>query len=301
MKKIISFILAFIFVFGLVSCASNEEDKGEDKQKNSEEECVSCVDSDNDLKCDVCKKPMSKKRLVCGVTYITSMCEKDANGEWTGFEIEFAREVGKLIGMEVEFEMIHWPNKYTSLDSGSIDCIWNAFDAVALENGETKRSELVDFSYGYISNHSVIVVNKNDLAKYTSEESFRGKRACVEKGSVYEDFVRYLTEDVAEVNDYIDALNSLKSGKVDFIMIDSIYANSLCGEGDYADLVIIEDVEFDFDVFEVYAVGFKKGSDLTEKVNAGIKQLFDNGKVYEIAKKWNLENSLRLTEDVTKI
>jgi len=46
--------------------------------------------------------------LVCGVTIFDNMNEKDENGNWTGFETEFAQEVGKIIGMKVEFQEIDW-------------------------------------------------------------------------------------------------------------------------------------------------------------------------------------------------
>ena len=35
--------------------------------------------------------------LTCGVTIFENMNEKDVNGNWTGFESEFAMEGGKLI------------------------------------------------------------------------------------------------------------------------------------------------------------------------------------------------------------
>jgi ABC-type amino acid transport substrate-binding protein len=47
-----------------------------------------------------------KEKLVCGVTIFEKMNEKDANGNWTGFESEFAMAVGEIIGMEVEFQEI---------------------------------------------------------------------------------------------------------------------------------------------------------------------------------------------------
>ena len=46
--------------------------------------------------------------LVCGVTIFENMNEKDADGNWTGFESEFAMEVGKILGMKVEFQEIVW-------------------------------------------------------------------------------------------------------------------------------------------------------------------------------------------------
>ena len=49
-----------------------------------------------------------KDTLVCGVTIFENMNEVDENGNWTGFETEFAQEVGKIIGMKVEFQEIDW-------------------------------------------------------------------------------------------------------------------------------------------------------------------------------------------------
>ena len=98
--------------------------------------------------------------LTCGVTIFEKMNEKDENGNWTGFETEFAQEVGKLIGMDVAFQEIDWGQKYNELNSGAIDCIWNGFTANSEDEG-VKRSELVDFSYGYMLNQQCVVVKKD--------------------------------------------------------------------------------------------------------------------------------------------
>jgi polar amino acid transport system substrate-binding protein len=77
------------------------------------------------------------------------------------------------------------------------------------------------------------------------------------------------------------------SKKVDFVVIDKTMAKSIIGKGDYADLVIAEDIEIEA---EEYAVGFKKGSELTEKVNGAIKELAEDGALMELAEKYGLEN-----------
>ena len=53
----------------------------------------------------------------------------------------------------------------------------------------------------------------------------------------------------------------LMSSAVDFAVIDYTMAKSLIGKGDYADLKIVDTIEIEA---EEYAVGFKKGSELTE-------------------------------------
>ena len=263
MKKILSVLLAALMIVG----------------------CVASFAS--------CKK---EETLVCGVTIFENMNEKDANGNWTGFESEFAIEVGKLIGMEVKFQEINWEQKYNELNSGAIDCIWNGFTANSSDNG-IKRNELVDFSYGYMLNQQCIVVKKADLAKYTSEESLKGKKAAAEGGSAG---ASYATEIVGESNltktpVQMDAFNEVKSGAVDFIVVDIILAQNICGQGNYADLAIVEAIELDS---EIYAIGFQKGSALTAKVNAAIKTLEQNGKLKELAQKYKFENVLKVIENI---
>ncbi|MBQ9914928.1 MAG: transporter substrate-binding domain-containing protein, partial [Clostridia bacterium] len=93
----------------------------------------------------------------------------------------------------------------------------------------------------------------------------------------------------------INAFTEVKSGAVDFIVVDIILAQNICGKGDYTDLAIVDAIELDS---EIYAVGFKKGSDLTAKVNVAIKELYENGKLMELAKKYGFENVIKITETI---
>ena len=269
MKKIIAILLALVMLVGAVFTMS------------------SCAKDD--------------KVLVCGVTIFENMNEKSEDGSWTGFESEFAMEVGKIIGMEVKFQEIDWAQKYNELNSGAIDCIWNGFTANSSDTDpsgkEVKRSDLVDFSYGYMLNQQCIVVKNSNIENYTSEESLKGKTACVEGGSAGEAYAKKATDGdkVLTAASQLKAFPEVNSGAVDFIVVDILLAQNLCGEGDYADLVIVEDIELES---EIYAVGFKKGSELTAKVNAAIKQLNESGKLMELATKYGFENVLKVSETI---
>ena len=236
------------------------------------------------------------KTLVCGVTIFENMNEKDENGNWIGFESEFAIEVGKLIGMDVEFQEIDWSQKYSELNSGKIDCIWNGFTANSSDDG-IERKDLVDFSYTYMLNQQCIVVKKDNLASYTKEADLVGKTAAVEGGSAGAAYAKdavgaggKLVEFPAQNSAFLE----VKSGTSDFAVVDILLAKNVVGQGDYTDLAIVESIELDA---EYYAVGFKKGSELTAKVNEAIKTLDENGKLMEIAKKYGLENSLQVKYD----
>lgn len=232
--------------------------------------------------------------LVCGVTIVKNFNEKDEKGNWTGFESDFAREVGELIGMDVEFQEIKWEQKYTELEAGSIDCIWNGFTANSTDNG-VARSEIVDFSYSYMLNQQCIVVKKSNLEAYKSEADLEGKKAVAEAGSAGASYAGEIVGDsLVTVTSQINAFPEVKSGAVDFAVVDILLAKNICGTGNFEDLCIVDAIELES---EVYAVGFKKGSELTAKVNEAIKTLYENGKLLEIAKRYGLENSLQVTID----
>lgn len=234
--------------------------------------------------------------LTCGVTIFENMNEKDENGNWIGFESEFAIEVGKLIGMEVEFQEIDWGQKYNELNSGAIDCVWNGFTANSSDNG-VARSELVDFSYGYMLNQQCIVVKKDNVDSFKSADDLAGKKACVEAGSAGAAYAESVTdkENIFTATAQINAFTEVKSGAVDFAVVDILLAKNICGNGDYTDLAIAEAIELDS---EIYAIGFKKGSDLTAKVNAAIKTLEENGTLMKIAEKYGFENVLQVSETI---
>lgn len=234
--------------------------------------------------------------LVCGVTIFENMNEKDENGEWTGFETEFAQAVGEIIGMNVDFQEIDWTQKYNELASGAIDCIWNGFTANSSDNG-IKRSDLVDFTYGYMLNQQCIVIKADNAENIKSVEDLAGKVAGVEGGSAGE---AYAAEIIGEgtIEKYPaqnKAFIEVKTGAIDFAVMDIVLAKNICGQGDFSDLMIVEDIVLDS---EIYAVGFEKGSPLTAKVNTAIKTLFENGKMAELAEKYGFTNTVQLVETI---
>ena len=266
MKKTLAIVLvAIMCVFALAACADKTSNDG-------------------------------TETLVCGVTIFENMNELDENGEWTGFETEFAQEVGKLLGMNVEFQEIDWTQKYNELASGAIDCIWNGFTANSSDNG-VKRSDLVDFTYGYMLNQQCIVVKADNAENFKTEADLAGKTAGVEGGSAGEAYAAGVIGE-GKIEKYPaqnKAFIEVKSGAIDFAVMDIVLAKNVCGNGDFADLMIVEDIVLDS---EVYAVGFEKGSKLTANVNEAIKTLFDNGKMAELAAKYGFENTVMLVETI---
>ena len=231
-------------------------------------------------------------KLVCGITIYEPMNYKDDDGNWTGFDTEFAQLVGQKLGMEVEFQLIEWGQKFSELNSGAITCIWNGFTANAEEDG-IPRDTLCDMTYSYMRNQQSVVVRTDRVGELRSLSDLVGKTAAVEAGSAGESEAEGLVGDsgsiigaAAQINTFLE----VKAGAVDFAVVDIILAERITGSGDYSDLTIAP-ITLDY---EVYAIGFKQGSDLTAKVNQAMKELYDNGTLAGLAAKYGLEDDLVL-------
>ena len=85
-----------------------------------------------------------------------------------------------------------------------------------------------------------------------------------------------------------DALFEVKSCTADYAVLDAQLAKSYAGKGDYADIVIVDALSSDV---EYYAIGFKKGSELTAKVNEQLEKLAADGTIAKLAKQYGVETT----------
>ncbi len=265
MKKVLSLLLAAVLLVGgmlaLTSCSA------------SDYEAIS-----------------KKGYFVCGITVYEPMSYFDGDGNLTGFDTDFANAVAKKMGLEAKFQVINWGSKYAELESGAIDCIWNGF-TVGNESDGTPRTDYVDFSKAYLEN-AQCVVTKAD-AKVTALTALAGKKGTAEGGSSGEAFAQEASDSYIPSESQQKALMEVKAGTADFAVIDLQMAKAMVGTGDFTTLALCEAIVLPS---EVYAIGFRKGSDFTDKVNAVIDQLYKDGTMAAIAEKYDLENDLVVSD-----
>ena len=209
----------------------------------------------------------------------------DGSGDFVGFDTELAEAVFGNLGYKVVFQEIEWENKYTDLNSGTIDCVWNGFTSNAKDPDGIERSEKVDFSYAYLDNAQCVVVKAADLAQYTSVASLAGKKAAAEGGSAGETYAKSVTTDVVDADVQTDTFTELLAGTVQFVVVDRLLAENIVGKGDFSSLAIVDAIEIEK---EVYSIGCKKGGDLDEKINDALVELLNEGKIEELAAKYNV-------------
>ena len=233
------------------------------------------------------KAPAEQPTVVVGYTIYEPMNYLDENGKLIGYDTELAEAVFGGLGYKVIFQEIDWNSKYTDLNAGTIDCVWNGFTCNSADSDGILRSEKVDFSYNYMENRQVIVAKAD--AGITSAADLAGKVAAVESGSAGESYAA--TFEGVTTKGFIkqtDCLFEVNAGTADFAVLDAQLAKSYAGKGDYAKIVIVDALSSDV---EYYAIGFKKGSDLTAKVNEQLEKLGADGTISKLAEKYNVANT----------
>lgn len=275
MKKLFALVMSLIMVMACFAACGNQSADPTDAPTNAGDPT------------DAPTNAASKGIIVVGYTIYEPMNYEDENGNLIGFDTELARAVFTNMGYDVMFQLIDWSAKYTDLDSGSIQCVWNGFTCNCADDDGIMRAEKIDFSYNYMENRQVIVAKAN--AGYASAEDLAGRVAGVETGSAGETYAGSFDGVMITGFDYqTTALMEVKAGNVDFAVLDAQLAKSYVGKGDYADLTIIEGLSSEV---EYYAIGFKKGSDLTAQVNAQLEALAADGTIAALAEKYGVSNT----------
>ncbi len=230
-----------------------------------------------------------KKMAVVGYTIYEPMNYINEEGTLVGFDTDLTKAVFEKLGYDVTFKEIIWEQRYTELDAGTIDCIWNGFTANTADSDGVARAEKVDFSYNYMGNKQVVVAKSDFAATVTDITSFAGKVGGVENASAGDTYFAEFEGAVKKgLASQLDALRELSMGSVDFAVLDDQLAKAYAGKGDYADIVIVDGIESDA---EYYAIGFKKGSALTAEVNKALEELAADGTIAKIAETYGVSNT----------
>ncbi len=262
MKRFLSIICIVVLAISLIAC-------GAEKKAESDLAYVT-----------------EKGELIIGMTLFAPMDYMDENGELTGFEVDFGKAVCEKLGLTPKFIEINWDAKETELSSKNIDCIWNGMTITE------ERQANMSISVPYLGNKQVMVAKADKAADYVA--SANGAKVVAELGSAGEELALenefFADAAFTGVDSMAKALMEVKAGTADVAIVDYVTSIGSIGEGtDYTDLVVVEAEDF---AAEEYGIAFRKGSDITEKVNSVISELAKDGTLEEIAKKYKLEDLL---------
>ena len=266
MKKIVALILALVMcTFALTSCDLIDRIFG---------------GGDSAAESDV-EKIQEAGKLVVGVTVYPPMDYVDESGEWNGFDAVLAKMFAERLGVNCQIVIIDWNNKVAELNSNQIDLIWNGMTA------SDKLGESIDFSVSYAKNAQVaVVLADSDLTAADVKDA----TVAVENGSAGETVASEeldipTSKLIQKSEGQVSALTEVLSGNAEVAIIDITMAQTLVGKGEYSDLKILEGASYGE---EIFAVGLRQGSDLKDKLDDFLKEMYANGTLTELAEEFEV-------------
>jgi polar amino acid transport system substrate-binding protein len=201
--------------------------------------------------------------------------EQGKPGDYTGFDVELMEAIGEKIGRTAEFQDTSFETIFRDVGQGKFEAVASAATITP------EREKEVAFSDPYyLSEQAILVKEGSDI---TSLAELEGKVVAAQQGTTGLELGKEKAN-ASELRPYPegpDAINALKAGTVEAVIIDAPVAqNAVEEEGgvEIAEKVPTEE-EYGFAVA-------KDNTELVEEINEGLEEVISDGTYTTIYKKW---------------
>ena len=202
---------------------------------------------------------------------------RDTAGNFEGFDIDLANYIADELGYELKIQDMKFDGLIGALQTDRIDMVLSGMSAT------DDRKQNVDFSTEYNHSGEMFITLKDSEIK--TLEDLKNKKVGVQLGTIQEDGANKIKKETVDfelkaVDNSNVLIQELLSKRIDVAYMDKAVAQGYIEEQNLAG--------FDDPTTSSpgMAVAFPKGSELTEKVNAVLKEAEENGKLQELKDKW---------------
>lgn len=192
------------------------------------------------------------------------------NGEIVGVDVDIAREIAKYLGKELVVKDIAFDSIINEVKTGKAD-----FGAAGISYSDD-RAKNVDFSINYSVSKQVVIVKNDSNIKNINEIS--NKKIAVQLGSIADTYVteNYKDANIVRQKKYLAAIEDLKTGKVDCVVMDELPASEIVASND--GIKILSGALTN----DSYGMIVKKGNkELLDAINKVLQNLKSEGKIDE--------------------
>lgn len=196
------------------------------------------------------------------------------DGEIVGVDIDIAKEIAKELGKELVIKDVSFDFVINEVKSGKAD-----FAAAGISI-TPERAKEVDFTMEYTTSNQVVVVKKDSSIK--DFDDIKNKKIAVQLGTVADLYVEenYKKATVVSHKKYLSAVEDVKTGKADCIIMDELPAKAIVAEND--NLKILDGVLFQ----DKYGMIVKKGNDeLKDQINKVLERMVNDGTINDLVLK----------------
>ena len=274
MKKLIALLLAAMMVLALAACASNastDTTAPADSAAETEAPAEEAADS-----------TAASGKLTMATEATFPPYEYYDGDAIVGIDVEVAQAIAAKLGMELEVTDIAFDSIIPGIQTGKYDM------GMAGMTVTDERKEQVNFSDSYATGVQVVIV-KDDSAITSVDDLFAdGADTVVGTQAGTTGFI-YATSDIEDAGlgtvksfgKTTDAVEALKNGQVDCVILDNEPAKALVAANEGLHIL---DTEY---AVEDYAIAIaKENTDLLDKVNAALAELKDDGTLQSIVDKY---------------
>ena len=287
MKKYFAMLLAGMMAVSLVACggsstASAPAEAEAEAEAPAEEEVTEEETTEAEAPAETTEETAEMTTVEAGVLHMATNAAFPPyemisdNGGFEGIDVEIATEIARKLGLELVVDDMEFGSVITSVQSGKSDI------AMAGLTVTEERKQNVDFTTSYATGIQVIIVPE-DSDILTVDDLANDKMIGVQDGTT--GYI-YCSDDYGEdhITSYTNgamAIEALKGGKVDAVVIDNEPARAFVAANDGLKIL---DTEY---IVENYAIGVSKDNPgLCEAVNNALTELIADGTVQMIVDKY---------------
>ncbi len=190
-----------------------------------------------------------------------------------GYDVEIAKKIAEDLGKKLVIVKTEWDGLIPALESGKIDAV------IAGMSPTAERKETIDFSDNYYKSELVMVVKKG--GKYngaTSLKDFSGAKVTAQLNTFHYSVIDQIAgvQKQTAMDNFSAMRVALESGVIDAYVSER--PEGISAESNSSNFKMIE-LKDGFKASEedvAIAVGVKKGSDLTAKINSTLSKISES-------------------------
>jgi putative lysine transport system substrate-binding protein len=189
-----------------------------------------------------------------------------------GYDVEIAKKIAAGLGKELVIVKTEWTGLLPAITSGKIDAI------IAGMSPTAERKESIDFSDNYYKSDLVMVIKKGGAYdNATSIQDFSGAKITAQLGTFHYTVIDQIegVQKETAMEDFSAMRVALESGIIDGYVSERPEGVSASKANENLAMIEFTDGFTTSDEDTAIAVGVKKGSELTSKINeilAGVSE-----------------------------
>ena len=279
MKKLIALTMALLLVLGLFA-GCNNTDNNNASTNGTDAGTTAGTDAGTTAGTDTVTTLVEGKLIMSTNAAFPPYEMTDDDGNYIGIDVEIAEAIAAKLGLELQIDNMGFTAALEAAQQGKSDMV------MAGVTVNEDRLAVMDFSDSYATGIQVVIVAEDsDIA---SIDDLEGKKIGTQMGTTGYIYASdtpenggYGEDNVIPYDNGITAVQALKNGQVDAVIIDNGPATEFVKAN--TGLKILE-TEW---LTENYAIGFTKGNtQLVDAVNGALKELIADGTVQSIVDKY---------------